>query len=194
MLIIGERIKAARKSAGYSQEKAEEEIHVSRETLSKWERGVTSPSVDDLVRVSKAFKCDFGYLVGEYEERTRPVTDIRAETGLSTKAIEILKILNKYSEGEELRIISDMIVFTVKDAVVKEFTGDESEESKEVENILGDTFFQALNNLIYQFKLLPVDGLQKAGYMALFQRLFNDFIEEQLKKPLPIDSDFLTEA
>lgn len=186
---IGKRITAARESAGFSKAAAEKVLLISRQTLTAWEKGDTSPGINDLSRLCRVFDCDFGYIIGEYEERTRPVTDIRAETGLSPQAIEALKILNKYSEGEELRIISDMIVFTVKDAVVKEFAGDEREKSKEVENILGDTFFQALNNLIYQFKLLPVDGLQKAGYMVLFQRLFNDFIEEQLKKPLPIDRE-----
>ena len=120
------------------------------------------------------FHCDFGYLVGEYEEKTRPVTDIRAETGLSPEAVEVLRTLKRYSKGAELQLISKLITFTVHDGILETFGG-----------FSGELFFQVLNDLLYLFKLQPKDEIRKAGYYAIFQRLFSDFLEDQLKSPLP---------
>jgi DNA-binding transcriptional regulator YiaG len=45
MSVLGDRIKAARKKTGLSQEKFAEKFHVSAVTVSNWERGGTVPRV-----------------------------------------------------------------------------------------------------------------------------------------------------
>ena len=70
-----------------------EEIGVTRQTLSKWEKGTgEGPTLWDMVRLCDFYKCDLGYLTGEYECRTRITTDIREETGLSELAVDNLRI------------------------------------------------------------------------------------------------------
>ena len=161
---IGERIKAARKNAGYSQEEAEAILNISRETLCKWEKGKTSPSVWYLQRISDAFKCDFGYIVGEYEEKTRPITDIKAETGLSTLAIEVLQSLKKNNCDDVLKLISDMIIFNIDDPIF-------------IENKF--ILFQAISTQINLFKL---DKRDINRYLWTIQDLFITFIKDQLRK------------
>lgn len=182
---IGRRIREARESAGYSKAALETPLSISRQTLTAWEKGDRAPGVDDLTKLCSLLHCDFGYLVGEYEEKTRPVTDVKMETGLSPEAIEILRIFKEYCPGEELRIISNMICYTVNDSLVKEF----AEIGEEAGNIANMSFFQALNNLLFQFRLLPMTKAEKAGYIVIFQKLFTDFIEDQLQIPLKEETE-----
>lgn len=65
-------------------------INVSRQTLSRWESGEGNITVNDLLNMCEVFKCDFGYLIGEYECRTRQQTDICAETCLSPQAASVI--------------------------------------------------------------------------------------------------------
>ena len=52
--LLGEAIRAARKEAGFSQEKLAEKADLSTVFISRVERGKESPSVDNLVRIARA--------------------------------------------------------------------------------------------------------------------------------------------
>lgn len=107
-----------------------ERVQISRPTLDAWEKGEgNSPTISDLLRLCEVFNCDFGYLVGEYEERTRPITDICKETGLSSKAVEVilsakdtpvLSAMNRlleYGNGRILEAITEYLTFSLKDEI-----------------------------------------------------------------------------
>ena len=51
---MGEAVRATRKEAGFSQEKLAERAGLSTVFISRIERGVESPSVDNLVKIAKA--------------------------------------------------------------------------------------------------------------------------------------------
>ena len=46
---LGERFRQAREGRGLTQEALAEELHVSRQTVSNWERGKTLPDIQSLV-------------------------------------------------------------------------------------------------------------------------------------------------
>jgi transcriptional regulator with XRE-family HTH domain len=52
--LLGEAIRAARKEAGFSQEKLAEKADLSTVFISRIERGKESPTVDNLVKVARA--------------------------------------------------------------------------------------------------------------------------------------------
>jgi transcriptional regulator with XRE-family HTH domain len=52
--LLGESVRAARKKAGFSQEKLAEKADLSAVFISRIERGVESPSVDNLVKIARA--------------------------------------------------------------------------------------------------------------------------------------------
>lgn len=81
-------------------EELSEMINVSRHTLSKWERGETQPTLSDLYNLCNLFGCDVGYLLGEYDCKTRIAADIQAETGLSEKAIERIRVHKKIAHRD----------------------------------------------------------------------------------------------
>lgn len=93
--IVGERIKKERRAMGISQdafvEKYGQKLSISsRTTLYKWERGEGELSIWNILELSNIFGCSPGYLIGEYDCRTRAATDINAKTGLSEMAITLL--------------------------------------------------------------------------------------------------------
>jgi transcriptional regulator with XRE-family HTH domain len=53
--LLGEAVRAKRKEVGFSQEKLAEKADLSAVFISRIERGVESPSVDNLVKIAKAF-------------------------------------------------------------------------------------------------------------------------------------------
>ena len=52
--ILGEAIRSTRKGVGFSQEKLAEKAGLSTVFISRIERGVESPSVDNLFKIAKA--------------------------------------------------------------------------------------------------------------------------------------------
>ena len=104
---MGAIIKKERKILGDNLDDLAQKIGISRQTLAKWEAGQgNGPTVNDLLRMCELFRCDFGYLVGEYSCKTREATDIQALTGLTESAI--LK-LQKMSPEDPHQIVSKLI-------------------------------------------------------------------------------------
>ena len=61
--LIGSRIKAARKSAGKTQEWLAEQLDVSVGYVSQVERGITKISLETLAEISSVLNSDISYLV-----------------------------------------------------------------------------------------------------------------------------------
>lgn len=55
-------IKAARVNAELSQSEAAKKLNVSRDTLSNWESGKTSPSIDKLDDIARVYGIPYDYL------------------------------------------------------------------------------------------------------------------------------------
>lgn len=64
---IGKKINQLRKLSGMTQEQLAEKLNVSRQTISKWESGVTSPDLESVVKVSKIFHVSLDGLLLEGE-------------------------------------------------------------------------------------------------------------------------------
>lgn len=62
---IGEKIYLLRKKNNMSQEKLSEKIHVSRQAISKWEKGISIPDTDNVILLSKYFQVPLEYLLDD---------------------------------------------------------------------------------------------------------------------------------
>lgn len=71
--MLSENIKAARKSKGLSQEELAVKLNIVRQTLSKWERGLSVPDSDMLIAISEALEIPVSALLGE------TITESKAE-------------------------------------------------------------------------------------------------------------------
>ncbi|WP_306489672.1 helix-turn-helix domain-containing protein [Anaerococcus octavius] len=59
--MIGEKIKNKRKELNLTQEYLAKELNISRQAVSKWEKGLSEPSMDNLVKLSEIFGVDISY-------------------------------------------------------------------------------------------------------------------------------------
>lgn len=63
--MLSENIKAIRKSKGLSQEELAIKLNVVRQTISKWEQGLSVPDSDMLLSLSEALETPVSTLLGE---------------------------------------------------------------------------------------------------------------------------------
>lgn len=71
--MLNENIKTIRKSKGISQEELANRLNVVRQTVSKWENGLSVPDADMLIGISDALDTPVSILLGENvtEEKTQ---------------------------------------------------------------------------------------------------------------------------
>ena len=65
--MVGERIKNIRTEKGLSQEELAEALGVVRQTVSKWEKGLSAPDADMLIRLAQVLNTAANDLLGEEE-------------------------------------------------------------------------------------------------------------------------------
>lgn len=63
--MLSENIKAIRKSKGLSQEELAIKLNIVRQTISKWEKGLSVPDSDMLISISEVFEIPVSTLLGE---------------------------------------------------------------------------------------------------------------------------------
>ena len=110
--IIGERIKTEREKKGLTKPDLLEKICMSansHKSVTAWEKGEILPSLDNLAQMAELFDCDIGYMLGDYDERTRDCTDVCKVTGLSAEAVEMLQSINNLDGKAGLEIASKML-------------------------------------------------------------------------------------
>ena len=84
--MLSENLNAVRKSKGLSQEELAVKLNVVRQTISKWEQGLSVPDADMLISLSEALETSVSALLGE------PVAEAKAD---DLKAIaEKLEVIN----------------------------------------------------------------------------------------------------
>ena len=69
--MIGEKIKKKRKELNLTQEYLAKELNISRQAISKWEKEMSYPSMENLVKLSEIFGVDIEYFKNEKEEKSK---------------------------------------------------------------------------------------------------------------------------
>lgn len=87
----------------YSLEEIEQKTGINRASLAQMEESFSPDKItlSDLYALAKCYECDVGFLLGEYECRTKDLQGIRDYTGLAESAVERLSDL-KYMERKFL--------------------------------------------------------------------------------------------
>ena len=75
--MLNENIKSIRKSKGLSQEELAVKLNVVRQTISKWEKGLSVPDSDMLIYISEALETSVSTLLGETVIEAK-VDDVKA--------------------------------------------------------------------------------------------------------------------
>lgn len=72
-----ENLKQARKKAGLSQEELANELHVTRQAVTKWESGENEPSLESVNQLAEILQVSVAYLMGGEEAKTSPIKTTR---------------------------------------------------------------------------------------------------------------------
>ena len=84
--MLKENIKAIRKSKGFSQQELAVKLNIVRQTISKWEQGLSVPDADLLISLSEALETPVSTLLGE--------TVIETEVDTLKAISEKLEVIN----------------------------------------------------------------------------------------------------
>jgi putative transcriptional regulator len=94
--MLNKNIKAIRKSKGLSQEELAIKLNVVRQTISKWEQGLSVPDSDMLISISEVLETPVSTLLGETDIESK-VNDLKAIT-------EKLEIINlQFAQRKTMR-------------------------------------------------------------------------------------------
>ncbi|MCD8342758.1 MAG: helix-turn-helix domain-containing protein [Clostridiales bacterium] len=80
--MFSENLKALRKQKGMSQETLAQQLHVVRQTVSKWEKGLSVPDADMLIRIGELFEVSVSDLLGEKLEHEPEMNQVAAQLAL----------------------------------------------------------------------------------------------------------------
>ncbi|WP_197115132.1 helix-turn-helix domain-containing protein [Facklamia lactis] len=105
MIQFNEKLYKLRKENGYSQEDLAEKLNVSRQTISKWEVGDTTPELERLVDISNLFSITLDELVLSKEDEINKEEELPLKKNIEYIKKEVLtenvkknfKIMFKYS-------------------------------------------------------------------------------------------------
>ena len=111
--MLHETLKDLRKKKGYSQEEAASRLNVVRQTVSKWEKGLSVPDADMLVKLAELYEVTVGELLGapaESEETAEPnQPDMREVAEQLSRINEQLVIRNRRS-SRIWKIVSGIVL------------------------------------------------------------------------------------
>ena len=119
---LGEKILELRKKNGLSQEQLGEKLEVTRQTISNWELGETSPNPEQLVFLSKIFNISIDDLLNN-DVKNVIVEKVSNTEKLAGLAIKILKWVGiAFLVFLVIDVISLIVFLTIRSSSVQETT------------------------------------------------------------------------
>ena len=103
--MLKENIKTIRKSQGLSQEELAIKLNVVRQTISKWEQGLSVPDAEMLITLSEVLETPVSTLLGENISESK-VDDIKA----ISKKIEIINLQLSQRKNERRKIVHWLLI------------------------------------------------------------------------------------
>ena len=92
--MFGENLKTLRKQKGFSQEELATRLHVVRQTISKWEKNLSVPDADTLIRLAEILEMSVSELLGAKIENENTASDVAEQL---SRINEQLAIKNRRS-------------------------------------------------------------------------------------------------
>lgn len=108
--MFAENLKTFRKQKGFSQEELATRLHVVRQTISKWEKNLSVPDADLLIRLAEILEVSVCELLGAKIENENATSDIAEQL---SRINEQLAIKNRRTRRiwKVIAIIFAVIVF-----------------------------------------------------------------------------------
>ena len=92
-MTIGNRIRNLRKKLNYSQEYVAEQLSVSRQAVSKWEKDISSPDTNNLIQLATLLNTTVEYLASGKEDQFPMQENKNENKKLSKKKFKIIALI-----------------------------------------------------------------------------------------------------
>ncbi len=103
--MLNENIKAIRKSKGLSQQELAVKLNVVRQTISKWEQGLSVPDSDMLISISEVLDTPVSTLLGENVIESK-VDDLK----VISEKLEVINMQLAQRKTTRKRILQGMLI------------------------------------------------------------------------------------
>ena len=111
IMTLGEKIKTARKQAGFTQEQMAEKLMVSRPAVTKWETDRGVPDIENLKAIAKILDVSLDYLLNDDESKElnviREVIDLTAYGKGTKKKIKDKIVKEKYPDAKIMTLLPE---------------------------------------------------------------------------------------
>lgn len=108
-MVLAERLKESRLNKGYSQGDVAEHLHISRQSISKWENGNCHPDLDNLVKLSMYYEVSIDELLKENQEFEKKIKNSELKIERNYQKINFIKGKTEKDEGLDLLVLSFLI-------------------------------------------------------------------------------------
>lgn len=111
---LANKLKFYREQNGYSQAFVADHLHISRQSISKWENGKSSPDIEKLVVLSKLYEISIDQLLQENQQMTEKIKANEIEIKAKQKKLALVRsrVEDKNDEGSLLLILAGIAAFT----------------------------------------------------------------------------------
>lgn len=113
---LGDRLKQARINKGFSQADVAEFLHISRQSISRWETGKTYPDIDNLVELSRYYEVSIDELLTETKILQKEINEKTEQMNKNMEEIEEKqkKLTQLFStESDESWVLLLFTVFSI---------------------------------------------------------------------------------
>ena len=107
--MLKDNLKTLRKNKGLSQEELSVKLHVVRQTISKWESGLSVPDAEMLINISELFETPVSEILGENIEK-KEKEDLKV---ISEKLEVINEQLSNYQKEKRKKKIHALIIIDI---------------------------------------------------------------------------------
>lgn len=80
--LFSENLKTLRKQKGMSQETLAQQLNVVRQTISKWEKGLSVPDAEMLTKIADLFEVSVSELLGSKIENEKEINEVATQLAL----------------------------------------------------------------------------------------------------------------
>lgn len=93
--MFSENFKILRKQKGMSQETLAQQLNIVRQTISKWEKGLSVPDADMLTQIAELFEVSVSELLGSKIEEEKNINEIATQLALLNEQLAIRSRRNR---------------------------------------------------------------------------------------------------
>ncbi|GGC89748.1 hypothetical protein GCM10007216_20600 [Thalassobacillus devorans] len=108
-MVTAERIRFLRIHHNWTQKKLSEEVGESSQVISNWERGYTTPSLENIVALADALDCTTDYLLGKSDQPfdiLKKINDVLEDKGIEETDLFYVYVWEELSREEIIQILN----------------------------------------------------------------------------------------